>query len=126
MQTLQIVESAYRATLEEQDDVVLWMTHAMRSAGAPLSVLLRANAVNYAVAAQECSGLQIGAWVQAQAPRLASVVRGLLAKGVRVLAIEEDLVARGIPRSALVEGIEIVPAERLAALLDQFARVWHW
>jgi len=42
MHMLQIVESAYRATLEEQDDLVLWMTHAMRSAGAPLSTSFNA------------------------------------------------------------------------------------
>ena len=33
---LHIVDGAYRATLEEQDDPVVWLCHAMRGAGAEL------------------------------------------------------------------------------------------
>ena len=37
MKTLQIIRTAYRATIEEQDDTVVWITRAMRGAGAELT-----------------------------------------------------------------------------------------
>jgi len=126
MLTLQIIETAYRATLEEQDDPVVWITHAMRAAGGELAVLLRANAVNYAVRAQDCGGLRIGDWKQSQPPRLAADVQGLLAKGVQVFAIEDDLVERGIGASHLIDGVTRLQRAQIGELLEQFPRVWHW
>ena len=34
---LNVVSSGYRATLEEQDDTIVWLTHAMRGAEAQLA-----------------------------------------------------------------------------------------
>ena len=99
MKTLSIIESAYRATLEEQDDTIVWLHVAMQSAGAEIAVLMRGNAVNYLVTRQEASGLAFGDWRQTQPPAIASDLAALAAKGVEVSYVAEDLVDRGIERN---------------------------
>ena len=46
---LAVVTCAYRATLEEQDDPIVWLARAMRKADAAVDVLLSGNAVSYGV-----------------------------------------------------------------------------
>ncbi|GIL05684.1 MAG: hypothetical protein BroJett031_22040 [Betaproteobacteria bacterium] len=126
MKTLQIVDTAYRATLEEQDDTVLWLTHVIRGAGAELALLLRGNAVNYAVAAQQPVALAIGDWKQSHPPSLAADLKGLRDKGVEIFAVKEDVEERGLEDKVLIGGISLVPRARLAELIGGFRRVWHW
>jgi sulfur transfer complex TusBCD TusB component (DsrH family) len=126
MKTLQIVDTAYRATLEEQDDTVVWLTHVLRGAGAELTLLLRGNAVNYAVAAQQSGGLAIGDWRQSHPPTLAADLKGLCDKGVEIFAVKEDLEERGVTERQLIDRVALVSRSRLAELVGGFGRVWHW
>lgn len=123
---LSIIETAYRATLEEQDDTIVWLTHAMKGAGADLDVLLRGNAVNYAVKGQDASGLAFGERRQTQPPRLDEDVAKLTTKGVRVFIVQEDLVERGLEHSDLIAGIEPVTVAGLPNLFAAYDQVWHW
>jgi len=126
MKVLQIVETAYRATLEEQDDPIIWISHAMKGAGADLDVLLRGNAVNYAVAAQDASGLSFGDWQQSQPPDLPGDIAGLSEKGVNVFVVQDDLDARGLRYTTLVKGIETLSSARLPTLLNDYDQIWNW
>ena len=89
MKALQIIESAYRCTIEEQDDPAVWITHAMKGAGAELDVLLRGNAVNYVLTGQDASGLSFGARQQTNPPQLDQDIAKLIEKGVEVYVAEE-------------------------------------
>jgi sulfur relay (sulfurtransferase) DsrF/TusC family protein len=98
----------------------------MKGAGADLDVLLRGNAVNYAVAAQDASGLSFGDWQQSQPPDLAGDISGLAEKDVTVFVVQDDLDERGLRGTALVEGIETLSSGRLPALLNDYDQIWHW
>lgn len=126
MKTLNIVEGAYRATLEEQDDTVIWITRAMKGAGADIDVLLCGNAVNYAVKGQDASGLTFGAWRQTQPPRLTDDLTGAMAKGVAVFVASEDLADRGIRTTELISGVEPIGLDGIAKLFARYDQVWHW
>jgi hypothetical protein len=126
MKALNIIESAYRATIEEQDDTIVWLTHAMKGAGAELAVLLRGNAVNYAALGQDAAGLAFGGWRQTQPPRLGDDISSLVAKGVHVYVLAEDLAERGLGTDAIINGVERITRESLPQLLAEFDQVWHW
>jgi hypothetical protein len=125
--TLNIVESAYRAVMEEQDDTILWLLAAMQAAGAEHTVVLRANAVNYAVAGQGASGLSIGEWKQTQAPRMDHDVGDLIEKRkIPVFVVEEDASERGIERSELIDGARLISRAALPGLCSEYAVVNLW
>ncbi len=126
MKALNIIEAAYRATLEEQDDTIVWLSHAMKGAGADLDVLLRGNAVNYAVKVQDASGLRMGDWTQSQPPRLADDVGGLIGKGVAVYIVADDVAERGLSDGELIDGLMPVSRAEVAGLLGNYDQVWHW
>ena len=126
MKALQIINSAYRCKIEEQDDPVVWITHAMKGAGAELDTLLRGNAVNYAVEKQSVSQFCIGGVEQTQPPNLPRDIMSLRAKGISVLLVEEDCRERGLTPEDLLDGMQFVSRAQLATLFEQYDQVWNW
>ena len=126
MKTLQVIETAYRATVEEQDDTILWMTQAMTGAGGRFGLLLTGNAVCYAARGQRPAALSIGGWSQSHARDLSADLAALAAKGVPVYAVEEDLEERGLLDAPLVEPMNVVARADLPRLFDEYPRVWKW
>ena len=123
---LSIVETAYRATIEEQDDTILWFNHILKNAGADIAILLRANAVNYAAKGQDASGLRFGELSQANPPKIDKDVAALIEKGVPVYLVKEDAEERGLSDVDLITGVRKVVRRELPALFDQYDQVWHW
>jgi sulfur relay (sulfurtransferase) DsrF/TusC family protein len=123
---LSIVETAYRATLEEQDDTILWLNHMLKNNGLDITLLLRSNAVNEAVKGQDAHGLRIGEVSLEHPPALDRDLIDLIEKGVPVYYVREDLEERGIAESRLIDGLKPVSRKELPSMLDGFELVWHW
>jgi hypothetical protein len=123
---LSIVATAYRGTLEEQDDTILWLSSMCKSAGLDVAVLLEGSAVNYAVRGHDARGLRFGDVELRNPPTLDHDITALVAAGVPVHYVRDDAATLGIDRAALVEGVEPVERAELPSMFGGFDLVWRW
>jgi hypothetical protein len=120
------VETPYRGTLEEQDDATLWFTHALKNAGGDMTVLLRGNAVNYAVAAQDPAGVVIGKLSIERPIYPHKDLLKMQQAGIPVHVVREDVEKRGISLNSLVQGFKLDSSSDLPSLFSEYDQVWHW
>jgi hypothetical protein len=126
MKHLNIVSSAYRATVEEQDDTIVWLTHCLRNAGADIDMLLRGAAANYPVTGQGVLPVCIGGREQRHSPDIHGQLADFAANGSKVMVVSEDLDEHGIDRRRLLQQVIVVDSADLPATLSRYDQVWHW
>ena len=123
---LSVIATAYRATIEEQDDTILWLTHMLETAGLDMTILLRSNAVNYAVRGQDASGLRFGKLEVLHPPTLDADLAALLDHHVPVYYVADDARGLGIAPSSVIDGVQSVVADELPSLFEHYDQVWFW
>ncbi len=126
MKVLQVIDQAFRTTVEEQDDTILWLSQSMVGAGANLNVLLSGHGVQYAVLTRPQPTLSIGSWKQSEPACITQDMDRLVASGTPVYAVEEDLQERGLGSLPLRDGVRTVKRAGLVDLYEQVDQVWHW
>lgn len=126
MKILSILSSGYRATLEEQDDTVLWFSQTLRRSSADIDLLLRNSAVNYIVGGQVVTPLAIGGREQRNAPDVHGQVLALAESGAGIFVLEEELEKYGLADKAKHNWIQVIAAPDLPSMVAGYDRVWHW
>jgi sulfur transfer complex TusBCD TusB component (DsrH family) len=122
---LSIIDSAGRATIEEQDDTAVWFTDAMKNGGADVSILLRGDAVNYVLLNQDAKGLRFGAR-SVKGPDMVRDIKAAIARKIPLYAVADDLDERGIPSSLLIPGVEQIQRSGIARLIEGHDRILSW
>ncbi len=126
MKALQILQSAYRCTVEEQDDPALWFVQVLKTAQGDVDIVLKNNAVNYAVVSQDASGLSFGNWKQSQPSQLNQDLQQAIAQGITIYAIAEDIKVRGISDEKLLPVIKKISRLEMSNLFNNYDQVWTW
>jgi len=126
MNVLSIVETGFRATLEEQDDAALWCCAALQKAGMTIDLLLRGNATVYVIKGQDPSGVRIGAATIEKPRILDEDLLAMKKAGATIRVVREDLEERGITVEDVTGEFELVSRGQIADIVRQYDQVWHW
>lgn len=110
----------------EDSDIGLFASAFSSVAGQSLTLLLREDAVSYAVRGQDGTGIKIAGAVVQPGFLIETDLKSVQQANIPVYAIREDVEARGIKKDELIEGVQLLSQTELGKFVDQFDTVWNW
>jgi predicted peroxiredoxin len=124
---LSVIDNAYRAAQEEQDDAGLWFTAAVKNAGVEdVTILLTGNAVNYAVKDHATDPMTIGGGSVPHPFDPSGDITRMVDKGISFYLLRDDAEQRGIDPAELIGNVELISRSQLADFIGQYDSIWHW
>ncbi|MBI2152823.1 MAG: DsrE family protein [Candidatus Rokubacteria bacterium] len=110
----------------EDSDIGLFASAFASVAGQPLTLLLRGDAVNYAVRGQDGTGIRIAGTLVQPGFLIETDLKSVHQANIPVYAVREDLEERGIKKDELTEGVQLLSGKEMGKFVDQFDTVWNW
>jgi sulfur relay (sulfurtransferase) DsrF/TusC family protein len=110
----------------EDSDIGLFASAFSSVAGQSLTLLLREDAVNYAVRGQDGTGIKIAGAVVQPGFLIETDLKSVRQANIPVYAVREDLEERGLKKEDLIEGVQLLSGKELGKFADQFDTVWNW
>src|SRR5262245_29758852 len=110
----------------EDSDIGLFASAFAPVAGQQLTLLLREDAVNYAVRGQDGTGIKIAGTPIQPGFLIETDLRSVHGANIAVDAVREDLDERGIAPADLIDSVKLMSKKELGKLVDQFDSVWNW
>ena len=126
MKVLNIVSTGYRATLEEQDDTVLWFSQSLRRAGAEVDILLCGSAANYVIRGQSVKPIAIGTRTQRNAPDVHGQLDELARSGAAIFVLDQDLESYALRDCPRLDQVRLIRAAELGRFVSGYEAVWQW
>lgn len=117
---LQVIGSTYRLAPEEYGGSVVWNTRALDGSAGPFGLLLRDDAVAYALRDRDDRNPS-SPGQQAAGDALAQLIE----RGVEVHYVQEDAKERGLTEQRLIEGVKPLKTSDVPHLVGRYRRVWR-
>lgn len=110
----------------EDSDIGLFASAFAPVAGQQMTLVLREDAVNYAVRGQDGTGIKIAGTPIQPGFLIETDLRSVNQSNIPVYVVREDLTERGIKPEEVIEGVKLMRRKELGKLVEQFDSVWNW
>jgi len=110
----------------EDSDIGLFASAFAPVAGQQLGLLLREDAVNYALRGQDGTNIKIAGVPIQPGFLIETDLKSVQQANIPVYAIREDLEERGIKPDEVIDGVKLMSRGELGKLVDQYDTVWNW